>query len=251
MSGIRRSKHCRDSTLNSHLAMFSQLPCFGVYTNSSLSSNARALAGLKGLVQRRSSVRAQVVHHQRGPLRLRIVFFHQPAHPFRPCRRRMVGRHIGPAPIIKRGVVRLGTPHTKKLELSLSLRRSSVISGWYHELLRLSPVPSSCLMVLTRASRRPVGTLKPVDCIRCAENVVVLQNFLTRMALMGRGLPVMAVTRSQSRLRPTIHGCASPSPGDIERSLGGAIHSPQIWPTPHPQRTRSHGSSHRGRELAR
>ena len=29
--------------------MFSQLPCFGVYTNSSLSSNARALSGSKVL----------------------------------------------------------------------------------------------------------------------------------------------------------------------------------------------------------
>ena len=45
----RRAKHCRASTLNSHSAMFSQLPCFGVYTNSSLSSNARALAGSKVL----------------------------------------------------------------------------------------------------------------------------------------------------------------------------------------------------------
>ena len=53
-------------------------------------------------------------------------------------------------------------------------------------------------MVLIRASRRAVGALKPVDCSRCAENVVVVQNFLTRMALMGRGLPVRAATRSHT-----------------------------------------------------
>ena len=30
LSGIRRSRHCEDRTLSSDLAMFSQLPCFGV-----------------------------------------------------------------------------------------------------------------------------------------------------------------------------------------------------------------------------
>ena len=42
---------------------------------------ARALAGSK--VWYRAPVCVQVVHQQRDPLRLRIVFFHQPAHPFR------------------------------------------------------------------------------------------------------------------------------------------------------------------------
>ena len=176
------------------------------------------------LVQGRSNVRAQVVHHQRGPLRLRIVFFHQPAHPFRLCRRRMVGRHIGPAPIIKRGVVRLGTPHTETGTEPLV----EEVVGHFRMVSRVVKALACAGFVfdgLDQGFAEAVGALKPVECIRCAENVVVLQNFLTRMALMGRGLPVMAATRSQSRLRPTIHGCASPSPGDIERSLGGAIHT--------------------------
>ena len=36
-------------------------------------------------------------------------------------------------------------------------------------LLTRSPVATSCLMVLIRASRRAVGPLTPVDCRRCAE----------------------------------------------------------------------------------
>ena len=84
MSAIRRAKHCRASTLNSHSAMFSQLPCFGVYTNSSLSSNARALAGSKVLYSDAPGVRTQVVHQQRDPAAPADSLLHQPAHPFRP-----------------------------------------------------------------------------------------------------------------------------------------------------------------------
>ena len=77
---------------------------------------------LKGLVQRRPGVRTQVVHQQRDPLRLRIVFFHQPAHPFRPGRRRMVRRHIGPPPIIKRRVVHQQMSHPVALVLGVVAR---------------------------------------------------------------------------------------------------------------------------------
>ena len=59
----------------------------------------------RSCTKRCPGVRTQVVHHQRDPLRLRIVLFHQPAHPFRPCRRCVIRCHIGPAPIIKRCIV--------------------------------------------------------------------------------------------------------------------------------------------------
>ena len=49
ISGNRRLKHWRANTLNSHSAIFNQLPCFGVYTNSNLSSNARATCGANTL----------------------------------------------------------------------------------------------------------------------------------------------------------------------------------------------------------
>ena len=49
LSGSRRFRHCRASTLNSHSAMFNQLPCLGVYTNASFSINARATCGSNAL----------------------------------------------------------------------------------------------------------------------------------------------------------------------------------------------------------
>src|SRR5919201_532641 len=42
---IRRSKHCRASTLNSISATFSQLPCLGVWWISSRSAIRRACSG--------------------------------------------------------------------------------------------------------------------------------------------------------------------------------------------------------------
>jgi hypothetical protein len=44
-SGIRRSRHCRVSTLNSDSATFNQLPCLGVCTSSSFLANRKASAG--------------------------------------------------------------------------------------------------------------------------------------------------------------------------------------------------------------
>ena len=45
ISSILLFRHCPVSTFNSISAMFSQLPCFGVYTNSNLSHKAFALSG--------------------------------------------------------------------------------------------------------------------------------------------------------------------------------------------------------------
>ena len=49
ISGKRRFRHWRESTLNSHSAIFSQLPCLGVYTNSNFSNKRRAISGSKVL----------------------------------------------------------------------------------------------------------------------------------------------------------------------------------------------------------
>ena len=45
ISSILLFRHCPVSTFNSISAMFSQLPCFGVYTNSNLSHSSFALSG--------------------------------------------------------------------------------------------------------------------------------------------------------------------------------------------------------------
>ena len=75
------------------------------------------LLWFEGLVQRRPGVRTEVVHHHCDPLRLWIVFFNQPAHPFCPGRRRMVRRYIGAAPIIEWRVVHQQVSHPVALVL--------------------------------------------------------------------------------------------------------------------------------------
>ena len=84
---MRRPRHCRASTLNSNSAMFSQLPCFGVCTNSSSVQQRARLGGREALVQRRTAMRAQVVQDQRDALRLWKVLFHQATHALQPTSR--------------------------------------------------------------------------------------------------------------------------------------------------------------------
>ena len=62
----------------------------------------------EALVQRRTAMRAQVVQDQRDPLRLWKIVFHQAAHAFSPRRGGMIGRHVGPAPVVKGRVVCAG-----------------------------------------------------------------------------------------------------------------------------------------------
>ena len=49
MSGIRRHKHCRVSTLSSISAIFNQLPCLGVYTISKREHNLCASSASNAL----------------------------------------------------------------------------------------------------------------------------------------------------------------------------------------------------------
>ena len=72
-SASRRSRHCRASTLSSISAMFSQLPCLGVWWISSLSASRLASAGREGLVERGRRVGVELVHDQHDPLGVGVV----------------------------------------------------------------------------------------------------------------------------------------------------------------------------------
>ena len=80
-SGSRCLRQERDSTLNSISAMFSQLPCLGVWWNSSRLATRPGLWRWKGLVQRRRAVGVQVVQHHSHHRDIGIGFVHQLAHP--------------------------------------------------------------------------------------------------------------------------------------------------------------------------
>ena len=64
----------------------------------------------EALVQRGTAMRVQVVHDQRNPPGCGEVVFHQASHPFGPRRSRVVGSHVGAAPIVERRVVHQQVP---------------------------------------------------------------------------------------------------------------------------------------------
>ena len=83
------------------------------------------LFGRKRLVQRSTAVGTQIVHHQRDPMRLWKVFFHQATHTLGPCRGRMVGRHVDPPPIVKGRIVHQQMTHPIALVLGIVAGRVS------------------------------------------------------------------------------------------------------------------------------
>ena len=99
-STLRPRRQARASTLNSISAIFSQLPCLGVWWNSSRLAMRRASGAGEGLVKRGQAMGVQVVQNQPNHRDIGICVIHQPAH--------LVGkvlhgatlcyRHVAPAP---------------------------------------------------------------------------------------------------------------------------------------------------------
>src|SRR6266566_3249332 len=76
-SASRRSRHCSASTLSSISAMFSQLPCLGVYCSSSLSASRLASAGGKASYSDAGVWVLQVVLDQHDRLGVGVVHVDQ------------------------------------------------------------------------------------------------------------------------------------------------------------------------------
>jgi hypothetical protein len=95
----RPETHCRVSELSSFSAMFSQLPCFGVWRKRSRLNQGPSTRRRKCLVERADRVRVQIVAYQGDGGTLAIAACQAPCHFYRPVQLGLGGprRRFAPA----------------------------------------------------------------------------------------------------------------------------------------------------------